>query len=188
MSLSSSTLFRRAGAVCLMALLGAVSIGAARPAPAPDAHRMSEHIRVLSSDAFEGRGPGTAGETKATGYIISQFKALGLKPGGENGGWTQAVTLNRFTTQPGVTISVTAGGVSTFLVFGEQSVVQTRKPGVDQVAVKDAPLVFVGYGVNAPQLGWDDFKGVDLKGRSPWCWSMIRTSPRPSRVCSAASP
>ena len=164
MTHSILSLTRRVGVLSLAAALSLATMAAAAPAT-PDAHRWSEHIRVLSSDAFEGRGPGTAGETKATGYIIDQFKKLGLKPGGENGGWTQTVTLNRFVTQPGVQIRVTAGGVATPLTFAEQAVVQTRKPGVDHVDIKNAPLVFVGYGVSAPQLGWDDFKGVDLKGK-----------------------
>ncbi|MDB5428024.1 MAG: peptidase [Phenylobacterium sp.] len=130
-----------------------------------DAHRMSENVRVLASDAFEGRGPATPGEAKTVDFLIGRFKALGLQPGGENGGWTQAVTLNRFVTQKPLTAAFRVGGEAVPLTFAENVVVQTRRPGADHVRVVDAPLVFVGYGVSAPERGWDDYKGVDLKGK-----------------------
>jgi len=130
-----------------------------------DAHRMSENVRILASDAFEGRGPATAGETKTVDFLIGRFKALGLEPGGDNGGWTQAVTLNRFVTARPITAAFRVAGEAVPLTFAENVVVQTRRPGVRQVRVVGAPLVFVGYGVSAPELGWDDYKGVDLKGK-----------------------
>ncbi len=144
-------------------------LAAASPALASstiaDAHRLSEHIRILSSDAYEGRGPATPGETKAVDYIVGQFKALGLSPDGDGGGWTQAVTLNRFTLQQPVQASFTVHGASTPLTYGEQIMVQTRRADLPKIDIEGAPLVFVGYGVRAPERQWDDFKGVDLHGK-----------------------
>ena len=75
-----------------------------------DVARLSEHIRVLASDAFQGRGPATPGEDKTIGYIASQFKAAGLLPGGDKGGWTQAVPLRRFETPGPIAVSFSQGG------------------------------------------------------------------------------
>ncbi len=119
---------------------------------------------MLASDAFEGRGPGTPGEAKTVDYVVGQLKALGLKPAGEKGGWTQTVPLTRFEVTGPVRIGVTLNGRTEAWTQGEQAVVQTQVP-VDHVSIKDAPLVFVGYGVKAPERGWDDFKGVDLHGK-----------------------
>ena len=177
---------------CLLGALAALVLPAlASAAPAPsivDPARLSENIRILSSDAFEGRGPATAGEDKTVAFLTARFKALGLQPGGDKGGWTQAVTLNRFVTQKPLAAAFRIAGETVLLVYGENVVVQTRRPGQSQVEVADAPLVFVGYGVSAPELGWDDYKGVDLKGKVPSCWSTIRISPRRSPASSAARP
>jgi Zn-dependent M28 family amino/carboxypeptidase len=128
-----------------------------------DPARLSQHIKVLSSDAFEGRGPATPGEDKAIHYIADQMKAAGLQPGGPNGSWFQDVPLNRFQVQ-NVTMSLTENGKARALRQGEEAVLQTKLPR-DHISVKNAPLVFVGYGVHAPERNWDDFKGVDLKGK-----------------------
>ena len=152
-----------AGAVALGLALGARAADA--PGGGADVHRLSEHIRILASDAFEGRGPDTPGEVKTVDYLVGQFRALGLEPGGENGGWLQAVRLNRFQSLAPTVLSVRAGGQVTPLEFGAQAVVQSRRPGVSRVDVRDAPMVFVGYGVDAPEQQWNDFKGVDLHGK-----------------------
>ena len=142
---------------------------AATPAPPAaaevDTARVAAHVRALASDAFEGRGPGTAGEAKTVEYIVREFRRLGLKPAGDGGGWTQAVTLSRFQTRTPTTLAYASGGRVTPLAYADQAVVQSRQPGVRHVGVKDAPLVFVGYGVSAPERGWDDYKGVDLHGK-----------------------
>jgi Zn-dependent M28 family amino/carboxypeptidase len=138
--------------------------GAAWAAPAADPARLSEDIRVLSSDAFEGRGPATPGEDKAVAYIAGRFAALGLKPAGDDGGWTQAVPLRRFETPGPITVGFTQAGKALPLVELQDIVVHSLLP-VSHVSVKDAPLVFIGYGVSAPERHWDDFKGVDLKGK-----------------------
>lgn len=125
--------------------------------------RMSEITRVLASDEFEGRSMGTAGEDKTVAYLIQQFKASGLEPGGENGGWTQTVPLIRTKLQT-PQLSVRQGSTTTRLSFPQDIYLSTVRD--TQVArIADAPIVFVGYGTSAPERGWDDFKGVDLKGK-----------------------
>jgi Zn-dependent M28 family amino/carboxypeptidase len=128
------------------------------------ADNLSKHVEVLASDEFEGRAPATPGETKTIAYIADALKQAGVQPGGERGGWTQAVPLVRAQVDGPVTASVHANGRSRPLVNGEDLVLQSLSP-VSEVALKDAPLVFVGYGVHAPERQWDDYKGVDLKGK-----------------------
>lgn len=134
-----------------------------------DAKRLSNTVKVLSSDEFEGRGPATAGETKTVAYVIEQMKAAGLQPGGDlkdgKRGWTQAVPLARAEIIGTPTLSMSVDEVSQPLQQGEQIAVRAPMDGSKSVAIKDAPLVFVGYGVTAPERNWDDFKGVDLKGK-----------------------
>ena len=126
--------------------------------------RIAGHIKTLASDAFEGRGPATPAEPKVIDYLVRTFKTMGLQPGGEHGGWTQEVPLVRFQVTGPIRLSLTTNGQLQALTQGEQVVVQTLTP-VDQVSIKDAPLVFVGFGVKAPERNWDDFKGVDLHGK-----------------------
>ena len=152
----------RHAAAGLLALLAACSgHGAKTPI---DAHKISEHVRVLSGDDFQGRGPATPAEAKVIDYITGQFKALGLEPAGEHGGWMQDVPLARFELPGPIGLSLAVKGRAEPLTQGDQVVVQTLLP-VDRVAIKDAPLVFVGYGVKAPERQWDDFKGYDLHGK-----------------------
>jgi Zn-dependent M28 family amino/carboxypeptidase len=151
----------------LSALVAGASVAAT---PAIDAERILADIKVLSSDEFEGRGPASAGEEKTVAYLIQQMKAAGLQPAGDplpGGGraWTQDVPLARFTTSGPVNASVTVGGATTALTQGEEIAIRAAQTGVDRLTVKDAPVVFIGYGVKAPERNWDDFKGYDLKGK-----------------------
>ncbi|MBD8619251.1 M28 family peptidase [Sphingomonas sp. CFBP 13728] len=141
-------------------LWGAATLLAASPAVAqvsPD--RLSADVKTLASDSFEGRAPGTPGETKTIAWLIAQFKAMKAQPGGPNGSWTQPVPLVHTRMGSG---TVRAG--DTALVQGRDVYLSTVR-GVDRVAIANAPMVFVGYGVSAPERGWDDFKGLDLKGK-----------------------
>ncbi|MGR4866670.1 M28 family metallopeptidase [Caulobacter sp. LARHSG274] len=152
------------------ALIAAPMLAHAADAPNIDPARLSAHIKVLSSDAFEGRGPATAGETKAVAYIVGQMKAIGLEPAGDlqkdgTRAWTQDVPLGKFEIKGPVEARFTAGGQSVPLVQGEQIAIRAAMTNVDSVAIKDAPIVFVGYGVKAPERNWDDFKGLDVKGK-----------------------
>jgi Zn-dependent M28 family amino/carboxypeptidase len=147
----------------LAAMLSLLVLGAASP-PRVNTQRMSEMARVLASDDFQGRAPGTPGEDKTIPYLIEQFKAAGLEPAGENGGWTQTVPMIHTQLKAPVSLSVSQAGQTVPLRFPDDVYLGTVRP-VDRVRIKNAPMVFVGYGVTAPERGWDDFKGVDLKGK-----------------------
>ena len=147
----------------VLSLIAPLALAAA-PAPQVDMQRMSEITRVLASDEFQGRAPGTAGEEKTIPYLIEQFKAAGLEPAGENGGWTQTVPMIHTQLKPPVNLTVTQSGTTTPLRFPDDVYLGTVRP-VDRVSIANAPMVFVGYGVTAPERGWDDFKGVDLHGK-----------------------
>ena len=155
-----------AAGLCLLGLAGAATAADPQFAPA----RLSAHIKVLASDTFEGRGPATAGEMKSVDYITRQFKAVGLQPGGDplpGGGraWTQDVPLARFEIKGPVTTGVKVAGVAERWTQGEEVALRAASTGATHVSLADAPVVFVGYGVTAPERNWDDFKGVDLKGK-----------------------
>jgi Zn-dependent M28 family amino/carboxypeptidase len=156
----------------------ALAVGAALSAsataktpPAIDPAHLSAVVKTLSSDAFEGRGPATAGETKTIDYVVSQFKASGLQPGGDMKDgkrlWTQAVPLGRFAITGPMTVTVGVGQRSQarLLTQGKEIAIRAAMTGDKAVDIQGAPLVFVGYGVKAPERNWDDFKGVDLKGK-----------------------
>jgi Zn-dependent M28 family amino/carboxypeptidase len=130
-----------------------------------DTATVMQHIRVLSADSLMGRGPGTAGEEKSVVYLESQFKAMGLKPGNPDGSYIQKVPLVGITVKNSPTLTFTKGGTSTALKWHDDYVAWTKH--VSPIAsLKNSELVFVGYGVEAPQFGWDDFKGVDLTGKT----------------------
>jgi Zn-dependent M28 family amino/carboxypeptidase len=126
--------------------------------------RMSATVKTLASDAFEGRAPGTPGEQQTVEYLIHRFRALGLEPAGEHGGWTQQVPLVHNTAGVPTRLEVSVGGSILSLVAGRDISPRTIRP-VSQVTIKDAAMVFVGYGVAAPERDWDDFKGFDLHGK-----------------------
>jgi Zn-dependent M28 family amino/carboxypeptidase len=144
------------------ALLGVIpgTFAATSKSPHTDPAQLSATVKVLASPEYEGRGPGTPGEAKSIAYLIERFKALGLKPAGTDGQWTQPVPLIHTLIDPAATLRI--GGES--LANGTDVVMTTVRPA-ERIAIAGAPLVFVGYGVKAPQLQWDDFKGADLKGK-----------------------
>lgn len=153
-------------AAVLMAGVGlsaCATTGGEQAAPVFEAARISEDIRVLSSDAFEGRGIATPAEDKVVQYLSAQYAAAGFEPGGPDGQWTQDVVLNRFV-QSNVSASLKLGDWSLPLTQGREVAISTRRPA-EHVSLKDAPLVFVGYGINAPERNWNDFKGQDLRGK-----------------------
>jgi Zn-dependent M28 family amino/carboxypeptidase len=130
-----------------------------------DPARVSRIVQTLASDEFAGRAPGGPGEARTVEYLIRQFKAVGLEPGGENGGWTQKVPLVHFQARNrDAQLRLRAGGKTTPLRQGHEVLVTTQRP-VQRVKLDKVPLVFVGYGVSAPERGWDDFKGVNLRGK-----------------------
>jgi Zn-dependent M28 family amino/carboxypeptidase len=157
-------------AVVLAASVSACQPKADKPGPQViDANHITQDVKVLSSDAFEGRGPVSAGEDKTIAYITEQFKAAGLQPGGDlkdgQHGWTQDVPLARFQITGAPKVSVTAGGQTLNFSQGEQVSLRATQTGQTSVDLKNVPIVFVGYGVTAPERNWDDFKGMDVKGK-----------------------
>jgi Zn-dependent M28 family amino/carboxypeptidase len=120
-------------------------------------------VRILSSDEFEGREPGSKGETLTLRYLSGQFAALGLTPAGDHGGWTQAVPLRRFTLSHSSIQLRTSEGTSALQQGVEWA--GTSQANVSQIEIQNAPVVFVGYGVSAPERDWDDYKGIDLLGK-----------------------
>lgn len=141
----------------------------AAPPAVVDPNKITEHVRVLASDEFEGRAPASAGEKKTLDYLIAQLKAAGLQPGGDpqasGRSWTQDVPLQRAEIKGPMSISVRAGNETLQFQQSEQIVLRAAQTGTNEVAINAAPIVFAGYGVTAPERKWDDYKGVDLKGK-----------------------
>ncbi len=134
-------------------------------APGIDAELLLDEIKMLASDEFEGRAPGSPGEALTISYLTDQFEALGLAPGNPDGTWVQAVPLVGITPQPGDALVVSTGNSSDSVTWvpGDDYVALTKHV-VDEVEV-DAEFVFVGYGAVAPEYDWDDFGDVDVSGK-----------------------
>jgi len=132
--------------------------------PAIDAAAVLAHVKVLASDAFEGRAPGTPGEEKTVAYLTEQFTKLGLKPGNPDGTFVQKVPLVGIT--PAAAPLTVSKGTETATLAWRDDVVAWTKRVTDESTLKASELVFVGYGVQAPEYGWDDYKGVDVTGKT----------------------
>lgn len=125
---------------------------------------MKEMTRVLSSDAFEGRAPGTPGEEKTVAYIIERFKAAGLKPGNK-GSWVQDVPLVEITGKNYGPLTIKGRGPAIDLAFSKDWVGTTYREDT-ATRLDNSELVFVGYGVVAPEKGWNDYAGIDMRGKT----------------------
>ncbi len=121
------------------------------------------HVKILSSDAYEGRGPGGRGEDLTVQYLIQQFQQIGIQPGNPNGTWTQKVPLVGIQSESAAVLELKDKKQT--ITYPQDYVAWTSRPE-PEVAVKDSSLVFVGYGVQAPEYRWDDYKGVNLKGHA----------------------
>ncbi len=152
---------RGAAALTLLAL-AAGPLDAA--GPDIDAARISGIVRTLADDRFEGRAPGTAGETRTLDYLVAAFDELGLEPAGPGGSYLQVVPLLRTQVPTDAAVSVTVDGRRRTLVQQVDLAALALRP-VDRVLIDRAPMVFVGYGVTAPERQWDDYKGADLRGK-----------------------
>jgi Zn-dependent M28 family amino/carboxypeptidase len=168
------TMLRRGlAAAAGMALLGACALAdqppassaeTARPAlESVDGSRLLAHIEVLASDEFEGRLPGTVGEEKTVAYLVEQFQSIGLAPGNPDGSYSQDVTLVGIRSTTSGSLAVAGRAVP--LRFPENFVGVSYREG-DRVEVNDSEVVFVGYGVEAPEYDWDDYKGQDMTGKT----------------------
>lgn len=122
------------------------------------------HIRFLADDLLEGRGPGTRGDQLGQRYIATQFEALGLKPAADNASWYQPVPLVGTKTHPPATITFRRGDDSLELKYSDDFMANAGRPA-KQLGFRNAEVVFVGYGIVAPEFDWDDYKDVDMKGK-----------------------
>jgi len=141
-------------------LAGCVAAPTAAPPVAISAAEYQRHIVTLASDEFEGRKPGTAGERKTVDYLVSEFKKLGLQPG-NRGAWTQEVPIVEITAGSDAELSL--GEAS--LAYGKDMVIWTKRVATE-VSLTESPLVFVGHGVVAPEAGWNDYAGIDMRGKT----------------------
>jgi Zn-dependent M28 family amino/carboxypeptidase len=166
---SLKTLLASAIALTISAAGMAVAADQSAYTPKIDPKLLSEEVKTLSSDAFEGRGPATAGETKTVAYVIEQMKEAGLQPGGDlkNGkrAWTQAVPLLRGEITGTPKASFDVDGKVQALTQGSEIAIRAPLDGSKSVSFANLPVVFCGYGVTAPERHWDDFKGIDLHGK-----------------------
>ncbi|WP_395395081.1 M20/M25/M40 family metallo-hydrolase [Novosphingobium sp. BL-8A] len=150
------------------ALLAPVAIFGASPTAiakeAIDPARMVADVKTLASDTFEGRAPGTVGEERTIGYLIARFQDIGLQPAGPNGQWVQNVPLLHTKLQAPKVLSFNGPKGAMPVEVAKDIYLSTVRPD-DTARIAGAPVVFVGYGVKAPERGWDDFKDMDLKGK-----------------------
>ncbi len=151
-------------------ILRAADVTPLKALPAIDPAAVLSHVKTLASDAFEGRAPGTPGEEKTVAYLVEAFKRLGLKPGNPDGTYVQKVPLVGITPAP-APLTITGGGAgqagaAPMTLAWRDDVVAWTKRVTDEVKVDASELVFVGYGVQAPEYTWDDYKGVDVAGKT----------------------
>ncbi len=137
----------------------------AAPTASASADRMVQDVKMVASDAFLGRGPATRGEELATNYIRDRLAAAGLQPGGPNGSWFQDVPLLKSDIVGAPTVSMTVNGQTTSLRQSDDVAVRASMQNIDHVTIENAPVIFLGYGVKAPERNWDDFKGQDVRGK-----------------------
>lgn len=142
----------------------AAASAAARAEPAPAAAMLSQHTRILASDAFAGRAPGSEGEVQTLRYLIAQFKKAGVQPAGEKGGWTQEVPFRRHRLERQPSLAIAGERPECSFALDGATVLWTKN-AAPEVAIERAPLLFLGYGVEAPDRGWDDYAGIDLTGK-----------------------
>ena len=142
----------------------------ASPAPAaPTATEISvdtlkDVTKTLSDDSFEGRAPATPAEARTIAYISDRFQKAGLQPGNK-GGWYQDVPLVELDTDPGPGIKVTGGKTPLSFAYKKDVVVGTYQVQ-PRIEIRNSDIVFVGYGINAPERGWNDYAGIDVKGKT----------------------
>jgi Zn-dependent M28 family amino/carboxypeptidase len=133
--------------------------------PTVDIDAVLRHTKALSADQFEGRAPGSKGEELTVNYLVDAFKKAGLKPGNSDGTYTQKVPLVGITGAEARPLTVAKDGKTETLKWKDEVVAWTRRVA-PSASLDDSELVFAGYGVNAPEYNWNDFKDVDVKGKT----------------------
>jgi len=149
--------------ILLLAAAGGCSLCGAAPAPEFSSARLRENIRELASDAYEGRGPGTAGEDKTIAFLTAKFREYGLEPGNPDGTYLQAVPLVGITSHTRTHFHVgdqdlMPAWINDYIAFSHRT--------APKVSVRHSGLIFCGYGVVAPEYHWNDFKDVDVRGKT----------------------
>jgi len=133
--------------------------------PAIDGNAVLEHTKVLAADAFEGRAPGTKGEELTVAYLVEQLRKIGLQPGNPDGTWVQKLPLVGTTVQGSPSLTFRRGPAVRKLAWRDDYVGWTKRV-TERAGLDASDLVFVGYGVQAPEFQWDDYKGTDLRGKT----------------------
>jgi Zn-dependent M28 family amino/carboxypeptidase len=179
---SNRALMKRIGALAVALIVAACSKSEPPPpaasTPAPAAARtaitqmpkfesapMLDHIKKLSSDEFEGRGPGTKGEELTVKYLEDAFKNIGLQPGNTDGSYIQKVPMVGITATNTAPLTVSSAAARRTFKWKDEVVAWTKHVA-DGASIADSDIIFAGYGVTAPEFDWDDFKGVDVKGKT----------------------
>jgi Zn-dependent M28 family amino/carboxypeptidase len=179
---SNRALMKRIGALAVALIVAACSKSEppapAASTPAPAAARtaitqmpkfesapMLDHIKKLSSDEFEGRGPGTKGEELTVKYLEDAFKNIGLQPGNTDGSYIQKVPMVGITATNTAPLTVSSAAARRTFKWKDEVVAWTKHVA-DGASIADSDIIFAGYGVTAPEFDWDDFKGVDVKGKT----------------------
>ena len=144
---------------------GAPSATAITTTPTFDAAQLLDHIKVLSSDEFDGRAPGSKGEELTVTYLEDQFKKMGLAAGNIDGTYIQDLPLVGITATNTKPLTIAGGGKTTTFRWRDDVVAWTKRMA-DTASIENSELIFAGYGVTAPEFNWDDFKGVDVKGKT----------------------
>ncbi len=155
--------------LCLLLALPGCAIGpTSEPAPGRpslEAATLRSHMRILADDLFEGRGPGTRADELTQLYLATQLEGLGLEPGGPDGAWTQPVPIVGITSKVVATLEAKGEGGAPVAFEGPGDFTAQAARVEAGVSWDDVPVVFVGYGITAPEQGWDDFKDVDVAGK-----------------------
>jgi len=167
-----STLRSRAALVALLApLLPIIGCGADQSVVPPldaldliDENGLADRTRTLSSDEFEGRGPATEGERRTVEFLTSELRELGLQPGNDDS-WVQSVPLVSIEANPDMTLEVDGDRTNMSFRYGDDFMAWTKRV-IDRSSIDASEMVFVGYGVVAPEYGWDDYAGVDVEGKT----------------------
>src|SRR5687768_10134706 len=148
--------------VAVAALLMAAGMAQAQDISAA---RLSENIRAISTDEFQGRYPGTEGERMVLAWLQAQYEAMGFEPGGPNGQWLQPVELKRYTPVAGATASWTGPDGQSHALTPGGDIVLRAVTNDGRASIRNAPVVFAGYGISAPERQWDDYGDTDVRGK-----------------------
>src|ERR1700675_796083 len=147
-------------------LLAACAVKPKLPPPSTDIDEavFRTHVRMLASDDFEGRKPGTPGDEKTVAYLVEQFRKLGLKPGnGES--YLQQVPMVEILAGADASLSISGHNKALALVYGKDMVIWTKR-ALPQVELRHSELVFMGYGIVAPEYAWNDYADIDVRGKT----------------------